>query len=535
MYLALYRKFRPDTFEKIIGQDHIVKTLKNQIANNQVGHAYLFCGSRGTGKTSAAKVFAKAINCVNPKDSSPCNECEVCKVMNQTGNMDIIEIDAASNNRVDEIRDLREKVKYPPVNGKYKVYIIDEVHMLTDSAFNALLKTLEEPPKHVVFILATTEPHKLPATILSRVLRFDFKLVGEENLKNLLVSIFEQAGIKAEAEAISLIAKAGEGSVRDTLSIADMCASYANNNITYNDVLQVLGASDFNCLHDLAGAVLGGNIELFLELLTEQAKTGKNIITLSCDLTKYFRDLLVVKACGKSENLIELPKESLDKIKNQAKTVDLDILNEALQAFSKIESELKYTNNPQLLVEATAIGVCCKKKSDVPRHNLNSGAVSPQTIVKLTNVDMQAINIMVQEKLKSEEKTSYVTPKLKEIDEQNVFETNTPNVSNNQSARTVWGKVLINLRMQKQILIHSLCVSITDVELLNNNFIIYADDNEFAFLKNPQNYTDLVDCFKKLGYTYSVEIKLKNKQEFQEKSTVEKLKEILGVEIKIIK
>ena len=183
MYLALYRKFRPDTFDKIIGQDHIVKTLKNQIANNQVGHAYLFCGSRGTGKTSAAKVFAKAINCLTPKDSSPCNECEVCRAISEPSNMDIIEIDAASNNRVDEIRDLREKVKYPPVNGKYKVYIIDEVHMLTDSAFNALLKTLEEPPKHVVFILATTEPHKLPATILSRVLRFDFKLVGEENLK----------------------------------------------------------------------------------------------------------------------------------------------------------------------------------------------------------------------------------------------------------------------------------------------------------------------------------------------------------------
>ncbi len=520
MYLALYRKFRPDTFDKIIGQDHIVKTLKNQIANNQVGHAYLFCGSRGTGKTSAAKVFAKAINCLTPKDSSPCNECEVCRAISEPSNMDIIEIDAASNNRVDEIRDLREKVKYPPVNGKYKVYIIDEVHMLTDSAFNALLKTLEEPPKHVVFILATTEPHKLPATILSRVLRFDFKLVGEENLKKLLKDIFKQENIKAEDEAVSLIAKAGEGSVRDTLSIADMCASYSSNNITYNDVLQVLGASDFNCLYNLSNAILNSNIEDFISLLSAQVELGKNIITLSCDLTKYFRDLLVVKACGKSEQLVELPKESFEKLKEQANHFDSSIINEALQAFSKIESELKYATNPQLLVETTAIGVCFNsKKKLIKNENINQSArtLNTQKVVKLN----------LENKL---DENKALTP----IDENNVFDSNTI-INNNNNVKQVWGKVLVKMRVLKQVILHALCAEISDVQIIGNNFVIKANESEFKFLNNPQNYSDLVDCFKKLGYTYCVEIQLKSNDEVQENNTVEKLEKVLGVKVNIIK
>ena len=231
MYLALYRKYRPTTFDGVIGQEHITTSLKNQIKNDAISHAYLFCGTRGTGKTSVAKIFAKSINCENPTNGSACGKCPTCLALNDPSNLDILEIDAASNNRVDEIRELREKVKYPPVNGKYKVYIIDEVHMLTDSAFNALLKTLEEPPKHVVFVLATTEVQKLPATILSRCLRFDFKLVGLNDLENHLKRIFNDSGIKFDDSAVSLIARLGEGSVRDTLSIADMCVAYTNKNI----------------------------------------------------------------------------------------------------------------------------------------------------------------------------------------------------------------------------------------------------------------------------------------------------------------
>ena len=224
-YLAFYRMFRPDTLDKVVRQEHIVKILKNQIESGKIGHAYLFCGPRGTGKTSVAKIFARAINCEHPVNGSPCGKCATCRALSEGSNLDISEIDAASNNGVDEMRDLREKVQYPPVAGKYKVYIIDEVHMLTASAFNAVLKTLEEPPAHAVFILATTEPQKIPATILSRCMRFDFKLIPQRDLEGLLKNIFAKVGKEYEDEAVAAIARAGAGSARDTLSIADMCVS----------------------------------------------------------------------------------------------------------------------------------------------------------------------------------------------------------------------------------------------------------------------------------------------------------------------
>ena len=225
MYLAFYRTFRPATFDEVVRQEHIVRILKNQIASDKVGHAYLFCGPRGTGKTTLAKIFARAINCENPVNASPCGKCAACRALAAGSNLDISEIDAASNNGVDEMRDLREKVQYPPVAGKYKVYIIDEVHMLTQSAFNAVLKTLEEPPRHAVFILATTEPQKIPATILSRCMRFDFKLIPQRDLEELIKSVFQKTGKEYEDAAVSAIARAGAGSARDSLSIADMCAS----------------------------------------------------------------------------------------------------------------------------------------------------------------------------------------------------------------------------------------------------------------------------------------------------------------------
>lgn len=357
MYLALYRKFRPSTFEKIVGQEHVTKTLRNQIINDRIGHAYLFCGSRGTGKTSCAKVFARAINCLNPKEGSPCGECEVCKALKENNAIDIIEIDAASNNGVEEIRDLRDKVKYPPTIGKYKVYIIDEVHMLTVSAFNALLKTLEEPPAHAVFILATTEVHKLPATILSRVLRFDFKLINSTVIANLLTNIFKESDIKAEESAVNLIAINGQGSVRDALSIADMCASFSNNNITYNDVVEVLGVSDKQTILNLGSAILEERINDFFKEFSSTAGAGKNLLVTANDLTKFFRDLIVLKTCKTEIGLSEYNQDVLSSMKELANNTELSKLNNAMQSFSKIEAELKYSLNPQLLIETTALSL----------------------------------------------------------------------------------------------------------------------------------------------------------------------------------
>ncbi len=355
MYLALYRKYRPHTFDKIVGQEHVTKTLENQIKNDQIGHAYLFCGSRGTGKTSAAKVFARAINCLTPVNGSPCGKCEVCRALAENNAIDIIEIDAASNNGVEEIRDLRDKVKYPPTVGKYKVYIIDEVHMLTTSAFNALLKTLEEPPAHAVFILATTEVHKLPATILSRVLRFDFKLIPTETIAKLITEIFEESGIKSEPQAVDLIASAGQGSVRDALSIADMCASFANNDIKYADVVEVLGVSDSETIFTLGSAILTQNIRDFFTRFTSLADSGKNLSVIANDLTKFFRDVLVLKTCG--AEFVEYEPQIKDKMTALAKEMTEERINRALQAFSHIESEMKYSLNPQLLIETTALGL----------------------------------------------------------------------------------------------------------------------------------------------------------------------------------
>lgn len=357
-YLALYRKYRSKTFDEIVGQKHITQSLINQINNGQIGHAYLFTGTRGTGKTSIAKIFARAINCLNPKNGSPCNKCAVCKGLQDGANVDIMEIDAASNNRVDEIRDLRERVKYPPVICKYKVYIIDEVHMLTDSAFNALLKTLEEPPEYVVFILATTEVQKLPATILSRCMRFDFKLLSEQELEKHIKYVFKDSGIAYEDEAVSIIARLGAGSVRDALSIADMCVAYSNNNVTYNSVVEAVGLTDRATLNMLASSIISGDEGVVLSSIDGVAKSGKNITQLSKDLVGYIRDILIVKTCKDYADILKLPKAQLSELKALADKTTNEKLIEMLNRLSRLDNEYRFTTTPRSLLEITLVSLC---------------------------------------------------------------------------------------------------------------------------------------------------------------------------------
>ncbi len=352
---TLYRKYRPRNFEDVVGQDHITKTLANQILGNKIGHAYLFTGSRGVGKTSVAKIFARAVNCENNKSGSPCGVCDVCQKLQKDDDINVVEIDAASNNKVDDIREIREKVKFAPIGSKYKVYIIDEVHMLSDSAFNALLKTLEEPPEYVIFILATTEVHKLPATILSRCVRFDFRLVSVQELEKHLSKIFEKEGIVCDNDALKIIATAGEGSVRDTLSIADCINAYCNGNITKEDALRILGTTDYDLLIAYFEKLYNKDIGGLLELVNEIESSGKNLPVFAKDISRHSRDLLVCKTCEKANNILTLPQDVFEKMKAQAEKFSEKQLIGFMKLFSGAEAELRYTLSTKLLLETVSL------------------------------------------------------------------------------------------------------------------------------------------------------------------------------------
>ena len=369
-YTSLYRKYRPDTFDKVIGQDHIVRTLKNQIETGQVGHAYIFTGTRGTGKTSVAKIFARAVNCLHPVDGSPCGKCENCVELAHSGNFDILEIDAASNNSVDQIRELTEKINFPPTIGKYKVYIIDEVHMLSKAAFNALLKTLEEPPAHAIFILATTEIHQVLPTILSRCLRFDFKLVANSVIAERIRFIFDDIGCKYEPEAVELIASSGNGSVRDALSVADMCVSYCENKVTYQGVLEVLGASDPKKLESLCTAIADEDIDRTLREVASLLDLGKSVSILASDIATTFRNVLYIKNCSMAKQLLSLPDEIYSSLKVMADKYSTEKCLSIMKIMSGLEGELRYSSQHRIIFEAAVTLACLGGDGDVKSDEL---------------------------------------------------------------------------------------------------------------------------------------------------------------------
>ncbi len=407
-YTALYRKFRPLNFSEMVGQDHITRTLKNQIMANRVGHAYLFNGGRGTGKTSAAKILARAINCLNPKDGEPCNECEICKGAISGSLTDIVEMDAASNNSVEDIRSIREEVNFLPTKAKYRVYIIDEVHMLSTGAFNALLKTLEEPPEHVKFILATTEPQKLPATILSRCQRFDFKKISNEDIIKRLEIVCKESNIEITKEAMQIIATLSEGALRDALSILERCIQDGENQIDEDKIKDLVGIPKMVYVHDIVEAIIQYDVDKALVTVNKVLEDGKDISNLLWEIIKYVKDILLYKAT----NHVELyNEEEKQKLKEISEKVEKERLINLVYAFSELENEMKFSTQKSIIFQAGIIKLC--SKLTVNHNNHNNDADLEQRIEKIENYlrnHTGNVNSYRQQPVGTEVKMAYNVP-----------------------------------------------------------------------------------------------------------------------------
>ncbi len=398
MYKALYRAYRPETFDDVLGQEHIVRILKNQIANDSVAHAYLFCGIRGTGKTTMARLLAKGVNCT--ESDPPCGECANCTAIKNGSYLDVIEIDAASNNGVDNIRDLRESVNYPPVLGRKKVYIIDEVHMLSGGAYNALLKTLEEPPEDVIFVLATTEPQKLPATIISRCLTLDFRRVSEKQLISGMEKICADLKLKASEEALALIARNADGSVRDALSILDQCIAAGKGAMTYEDVLDILGTVGDTALVEMADLIIAQDPAKAILFLNKLIDEGREIKELAKEFLRHAGNILICKYVKKPQEVLNISPENAQRIKKQAEAVSLPKLYEAISILSKMSNDIKWASQSRVLLELAVIRLSQmdEVKSESPRIQSAKSEVKLKTDLKVEKTEKKETKVLQEEK-----------------------------------------------------------------------------------------------------------------------------------------
>ena len=508
MHKALYRVYRPKTFEDVVGQEHIVKTLKNQIKNNNIGHAYLFSGTRGTGKTSTAKIFARAVNCLNPINEEPCNECEICIDTLNDNIMDIVEIDAASNNSVDDIRELRESVKYTPSKAKYKVYIIDEVHMLSQGAFNALLKTLEEPPSYVIFILATTEPHKIPATILSRCQRFDFKRVSSKDIADRMSYICEKENIQAEDKALSLIARNSQGALRDALSILDQCMSFGNDKIEYNDVIELLGTVNIDELFQLSQSIIYEDTKKSLQILNEFIIWGKDIRNLINDLIDHFRNLMVCKVSKDLDEIISLPEESIERLKEQSKTININDLIRILNILSETQDSMKSSSNTRILAEVTMMKIAQpmfdeSKEALIKRiENLEkiieSGNIKVVTVQNESEINTVPQRVQVDEPQERKEDIVYEEVKSEDV----------------KLVESSWKKVIQKIKEDKKLSIAALLREVSSFNVKDNILYLIFNDN-FSFARSRLNSKETIDYIESiireiLNRSFNIQIYLKS-------------------------
>ena len=516
MHKALYRVYRPKNFSDVIGQEHIVRTLKNQIENNNVGHAYLFCGTRGTGKTSTAKIFSRAVNCTNLHNDEPCNECENCREILEDKTMDVVEIDAASNNSVDDIRELRENVKYSPAKSKYKVYIIDEVHMLSQGAFNALLKTLEEPPSYVIFILATTEPHKIPATILSRCQRFDFKRVTVKDISSRMRYICEKEGIEADEKALNLIARNSQGALRDALSILDQCISFEGNKISYNDVIELLGSVNIEQLFDLAESIIKEDTRKSLQILNDFIIWGKDVRNLVNDLIDHFRNLMVCKISNDLDEIISLPEETIDLLKQQAETIDTNNLIRILNILSEAQDGMKISSNPRVLMEVTMMKIAQPmfdeskealiKRIENLEQKIESGNIKVNHIS--TNQTVDNFNENNQQNNNTVEKQEDENIEYENIEYENLKGDDIKLVEKS------WKKILQKMKEDKNQVIRALLQDVDSFNISEDTLYIIFTDN-YSFAKSRLDSPATIQYVEKvirevLNRSFSVKIALKS-------------------------
>lgn len=511
MHKALYRVYRPKNFSDVIGQEHIVRTLKNQIENNNVGHAYLFCGTRGTGKTSTAKIFSRAVNCTNLHNDEPCNECENCREILEDKTMDVVEIDAASNNSVDDIRELRENVKYSPAKAKYKVYIIDEVHMLSQGAFNALLKTLEEPPSYVIFILATTEPHKIPATILSRCQRFDFKRVTVKDISSRMRYICEKEGIEADEKALNLIARNSQGALRDALSILDQCISFEGNKISYNDVIELLGSVNIEQLFDLAESIIKEDTRKSLQILNDFIIWGKDVRNLVNDLIDHFRNLMVCKISNDLDEIISLPEETIDLLKQQAETIDTNNLIRILNILSEAQDGMKISSNPRVLMEVTMMKIAQPmfdeskealiKRIENLEQKIESGNIKVNHIY--TNQTVDNFNENNQQNNNTVEKQEDENIEYENLKGDDI-----------KLVEKSWKKILQKMKEDKNQVIRALLQDVDSFNISEDTLYIIFTDN-YSFAKSRLDSPVTIQYVEKvirevLNRSFSVKIALKS-------------------------
>lgn len=542
-YLALYRKYRPVRFEDLIGQEHVVKTLVNQIESGRLGHAYLFTGTRGTGKTTAAKIFAKAINCEHPINGSPCGKCATCKALSDPSNIDVLEIDAASNNGVNEIRELRENVQFPPVAAKYKVYIIDEVHMLSGAAFNALLKTLEEPPSHAVFILATTEVHKIPATILSRCMRFDFRLVSTERIAELIAKIYDEQGKKYEKEAVTAIAKAGEGSVRDALSVADVAISSGGEVLTYQDVTEILGTSNSEVLARFADELLSGDAGGALETVDALASLGKSMGVLMKDVTSLLRDVLIVKTCDGADKILSLPQSKYDALKTLADKTNEHRLLRALEIFADAENALRFSTRQRVIFETAAIKAARPdtdydfdallsriKTLEDRMNNLNVAAIAAKSVARTCNEKSAPAPV--------KENDDYGISTLPDTSESRPVETgDIPALAfSDFSDMEIKGRLLTGLRKKGSEMLSLIAQNIAVGTSGKTLYLIPSNDGDKAILEKPASIEAVKNALSEFG-TFEAVVKeseaARRAEEIDE--ATDNVKKIFGEDIVIIK